>query len=512
MTYSMRSRVRFILTAILLVAGSARAQETLDLTILHYNDFHAWNTPTTLTVTGGDGERVRVPAGGAAVLKAMIDRERAATRHTLLLHAGDDFQGTPISAITKGRSQFELLELMQPDAFTLGNHEFDYGTDNLRALLPTVTFPVISANLWDKSIGAPFVPRYRLLRRGGLAIGVIGLAPPDLAMLTLRENVRDLDVLDPAMAVRQMMGELERSFGVRFFVVLSHMGFEQDSLLAEAIDGIDVIVGGHSHSALFVPKHVNGAVIAQAGSNGRWLGRLALQIDTEAGTVERSYGELLPALVDGVTPDPVVAAKVAALEAVVDSGFGEVIGELVQGWVRGRGGESNIGNWMTDVMRDFAKADIAFQNSGGIRKNLPAGPITLRDIWEIAPFGNEFVTFEVSGAQLRGMLRHQAEVTGEFCQVSGLRYSWDYDAPEGERLEASVGGEAIDPAKTYTIVTNNYVAGHLYDVFGLSEAGVDVKPVYPAHVDRDVLIDYVRRQQRIDSRVEGRITLIGEHP
>ncbi len=508
----MLRRIRFILIVILLLAGTARAQELLDLTILHYNDFHAQNTPTTLTVNGENDERMRVPAGGAAVLKAMIDRERAAARHALLLHAGDDFQGTPISSITKGRSQFELLELIQPDAFTLGNHEFDYGADNLRALLPTVSFPVISANLWDKSIGAPFVPRYRLLRRGDLRIGIIGLAPPDLETLTLRENVRDLDVLDPAMTVRQTMGELQRNFGTRFFILLSHMGFEQDSLLAEAVDGIDVIIGGHSHSALFVPRLINGALIAQAGSKGRWLGRLALQIDTETGTVVRSHGELLPARVDAVTPDPVVAAKVAELEAIVDSGFGEVIGTLATAWERSHTGESNVGNWMTDVMRDFAQADIAFQNSGGIRKDLPAGPITLRDIWEIAPFGNEFVTFEISGEQLRGMLRHQAEVTGEFCQVSGLRYSWDYSAPEGERLEATVGGTAIDPEKTYTVVTNNYVAGHLHDVFGLPEAGVDVRSVYPAHVDRDVFIDYVRRQQRIDSRVEGRITLIGERP
>ena len=508
----MLSRIRSIFIAILLLAGTARAQEILDLTILHYNDFHAQNTPTTVTVTGDNGERMRVPAGGAAVLSAMIDRERAAAQHTLLLHAGDDFQGTPISSITKGRSQFELLELIQPDAFTLGNHEFDYGADNLRALLPTVSFPVISANLWDKSIGAPFVPRYRVLRRGGYTIGVIGLAPPDLETLTLRENVRDLDVLDPAATVRHTMSELERNFGIRFFVVLSHMGFDRDSLLAEAVEGIDVIIGGHSHSTLFVPKRVNGAVIAQAGSKGRWLGRLALQVDTESGTVLRARGELLPALVDAVTPDPIVAAIVAELETVVDSGFGEVIGELARDWQRGHRGESNVGNWMTDVMRDFARADVAFQNSGGIRKDLPAGPITLRDIWEIAPFGNEFVMFEVTGAQLRGMLRHQAEVTGEFCQVSGLRYSWDYGAPEGERLEATVGGEEIDHGKTYTIVTNNYVAGHLHDVFGLPEAGVEVKPVYPVHVDRDIFIDYVRRQQRIDSRVEGRITLIGERP
>ncbi|MBN1448246.1 MAG: bifunctional metallophosphatase/5'-nucleotidase [Bacteroidetes bacterium] len=501
--------MRYILI-LLLLAVPATAQETVDLTILHYNDFHAQNTPTTLSVRTENGKSERVPVGGSAVLKAMIERERATVPNPLLLHAGDDFQGTPISSITKGRSQFELLELMQPDVMTLGNHEFDYGTENLRTLLPTVTFPIVSANLWDKSRGAPFVPRYRILHRDGLAIGVIGLAPPDLSTLTLRENVRDLDVLPPAMAVRNTMNELERNHGIRFVIVLSHMGFDQDSLLAEAVEGIDVIVGGHSHSALFVPKRVNGSVIVQAGSSGRWLGRLALTVDAGKGTVLNSFGELLPTRVDGVTPDPVVAARVAALEAVVDSGFGEVIGELVHDWKRSSGAESNVGNWMTDVMRDFAKADVAFQNSGGIRKDLPAGPITLRDIWEVSPFGNEFVTFTVTGAELLGMIRYQALVTGEFCQVSGLRYTYDYTVPEEDALRAEINGMPVDPVKTYSVATNNYVGGHLHDVFGLPEKEVTVQPVYPAHVDRDVLIEYVRKQQRIDSRIEARITLIGE--
>lgn len=516
MTRSFRSLLLGLfttLTLLPLLTPPLHAQRTVELTILHYNDFHAQNVPTTMNIRTDDGSRERVAVGGSAALKAWVDRERASAPNAVLLHAGDDFQGTPISSITKGRSQFELLELMQPDAMTLGNHEFDYGADNLRRLLPTVTFPIVSANLWDKSAGAPFVPRYRILRRDGMSVGVIGLAPPDLTELSLRENVRDLDVLDPAMAVRQTMRELEEKFDVRFVVVLSHMGLEQDSTLAATVDDIDVIVGGHSHTALWEPKRVNGTVIAQAGDKGRWLGRLALTVDADAGRVLRAHGTLLPTVVDAVTPDPVVAAAVAAFEAQVAEGLSEVIGTLETDWKRNSSGESNIGSWMADAMRAFAGADVAMHNSGGIRKNLAAGPITLRDIWEIAPFGNHFVTFEVTGAQLRGMLRHQAEVTGEFCQVSGLAYTWDFTAPEGARLvRAEVGGAPVDDARRYTVVTNNYIGGHLYDVFGLPEAGVEVRDVLPAHVDRDVFIDAVRAQGRVDSRVDGRITLIGERP
>jgi len=214
-----------------------------------------------------------------------------------------------------------------------------------------------------------------------------------------------------------------------------------------------------------------------------------------------------------VTPDPLMAAAVSKFEAQVDAGLSEDIGTLLKDWKRSSNGESNIGNWQTDAMRAFAKADVAFQNSGGIRKNLTAGPITLRDIWEIAPFGNHFVKFTVTGAQLTDMIRQQAEVTGEFCQVSGLQYTWDYTAPNGQRLKrAEVGGSPIDPAATYTVVTSNYVGGHLYEVFGLPEATTKVEDVLPTHVDREVFIDAVRTQSRIESRLEGRITLIGERP
>jgi 2',3'-cyclic-nucleotide 2'-phosphodiesterase (5'-nucleotidase family) len=111
------------------------------------------------------------------------------------------------------------------------------------------------------------------------------------------------------------------------------------------------------------------------------------------------------------------------------------------------------------------------------------------------------------------MIRHQAEVTGEFCQIGGLKYTWDYTAAEGERLtRAEVGGKAIDDEARYSCVTSNYVGGHLHDVFGLPEAAIAVSEVLPLHVDREVFIDYVRRQKSVSSTVEGRITLIGEKP
>lgn len=498
-----------ILLGLVTVLPSA-AQQTAGLTIVHYNDFHAQNVPVTMMIDDGEGGKTKVQVGGSATLKAYVDGIRAENENVILLHAGDDVQGTPISSLTNGRSQFELLELIQPDAMTLGNHEFDHGTDNLRQLLTTVSFPIISANLWDKVRGAPFVPRYRILRLRGLSVGVIGLAPPDLPVLTMRENVRDLDVLDPVAAVRQTMGELERNHNVTCVIVLSHMGFEADSLLAEQVGGIDVIIGGHSHTALEIPRRVNGAIIAQAGERGKWLGRIDATVETNSGIIRSYHGRLIPTRTDAVTPNSIIAAKVAELEAQVAEGLGEQIAVLEKDWIRVFDGECTIGNWQADVMRDFANADVAFQNIGGIRKDMPAGPLTLRDMWEISPFDNEFVTFTVSGAQLLDMLRHQARSSKEFCQVSGVRYVYDFTAVPEEALRADVAGRPVDAAATYRIVTNSYVGGHLYDVFGLPERDIVLSPALPAAVGRDVFIEYARRQGRITGDIEGRITIIGK--
>ena len=506
------TRIVFFLLIQILIALPVTAQQDVDLTILHYNDFHAQNVPTKITLRDAEGGPRSVQVGGSAVLKAYVDRVRDTSANVILLHAGDDVQGTPISSLTKGRSQFELLELLQPDAMTLGNHEFDHGADNLRSLLTTVTFPVISANLWDKTRGAPFVPRYRVLRKQGLAVGIIGLAPPDLPVLTMREHVRDLDVLDPALVLRQTMQELEKHFGVKFIVVLSHMGVDVDSALATAVDGIDVIVGGHSHTALHSPRRVNGALIVQAGTRGQWLGKLDLGVDAATGRIVRDHGVLFPTLVDAVTPDPVVLAKVRELETLVDEGLREEIATLTTAWRMNLHAESNIGNWQTDVMRDFAGVDIAFQNSGGIRKDLDAGPVTLRDMWEISPFGNEFFTFTVTGTQLLDMLRYQARISKEFCQVSGLRYRYDFTVPEDQALLAEIDGKPIMKERSYSIVTNGYVAGHLHDVFGLPEREITITPGMPAAVDREVFIDYARTQRTLSSRVEGRITIVGTRP
>lgn len=502
----------FLCVVILASIGWAQDGNFAKLTILHWNDFHSQNIPMKLSKKNDDGSRITYDCGGAAYMKAYVDIYKAESKETLVLHAGDDFQGTPISSITKGLSQIELLNFLLPDVMTIGNHEFDYGADNLRKILPLLKFPIISANIFDKSKGETFLPQYEIVQRGALKIGVIGLAPDDLARLTMRENVKDLDVLDAKKVTTQLVNELRKKHDVNMIVVLSHCGVESDVSLAKAVQGIDVIIGGHSHTPLMHPKRENGVIICQAGAKGRYLGKLDLTFDLEKGKMISSDGNLIETVNEGITPDSVVAAKVAELEKQVDASMNETIGTLTVDWIRSGKKESNVGNWQADVIRDFAKTDIAFQNSGGIRKNLVAGPITMRDMWEMAPFGNEFTKFSVTGEQLQSMLEWQASsAKGELCQVSGLKYIMDKSKPAKSRIGIlEVNGQRFDANNTYSISTNNYVSGHLHDVFGLPEKEITVERVLPVHVDRDVFIDYIKKQKQITSKVEGRIDIKGE--
>jgi 2',3'-cyclic-nucleotide 2'-phosphodiesterase (5'-nucleotidase family) len=162
---------------------------------------------------------------------------------------------------------------------------------------------------------------------------------------------------------------------------------------------------------------------------------------------------------------------------------------------------------MADAVRGYMKADVGFVNSGGIRKDMIAGPITLRDIWEISPFGNELVSFSVTGRQLESMMKYQGEKDREFCQVSGLIYAYDRKT---KALTMTVGGAPVDPAKVYKVATSNFVASHISEVFGLSDSDIRVEAPIPAVIDRDVYIDLIRRQKNINSRLEGRIRITGE--
>ncbi len=267
--------------------------------------------------------------------------------------------------------------------------------------------------------------------------------------------------------------------------------------LAEKVPGIDLIIGGHSHTYMSKPRKVGQTYIVQASSRGRYVGEL--HITTDGREIQDADFNVLEVRPDKIKAHPEVAGLVDYYENMAGNTLNEVIGELKTDWVRG-GRESNIGNWLTDAMRKYTGADIAIQNNGGIRKNLSAGPITVRDIWEISPFGNHIITFTVSTKELREMLAHQIE-NGFSLQFSGVTFDADTSANQPKSLR--VNGKRVWPWKTYTVATNNYVGEQLEKYLDLPPK--DVKDL--GIKDRDLFIRAVEDEKDIHSVIEGRIRI-----
>ncbi len=287
-------------------------------------------------------------------------------------------------------------------------------------------------------------------------------------------------------------------------ILVSHMGVQKDKSIAKKVRGLELIIGGHSHTTIFKPIRIGNTLICQAGSNGKYIGKLDLFLDSKDKVL--SYqNNLVQTLVDQVLPDTLVKNKIDELEKNLDINLDEKIGELETPWIRNDEGESNIGNFLADAMRSYAKVDVAFTNSGGIRKNLRAGSITVRDIWEIAPFSDRLVLIELTGEELLNILEKNCRKDIDLLQVSGVKYTFAPERPYGERvIDVRVNNEKIMPYKKYKAVINDYILAQSKDFLGITQQNLKHK-VLP-DLDRDVFIEQVKKSKVINSSVEGRIT------
>ncbi len=502
------SLLGFLLT-LCLNLGPALAQDG-DLRLLHVNDFHGFAEPHRPL---GSLEL----QGGAAYLAFQVKRLRAA-KPSLFLAAGDMIQGDNWANLFEGASVVELLNALQVDAMVLGNHEFDFGQEVLKKRLKEAKFPVLAANLQGLSGIQPAVVK----QVGGIKVAILGVITPDTAVTTHPRNVTGLTFTSPEAAVREHLPRLRREADL--VVVLSHLGFAADRKLAKQVPGIDVIVGGHSHTRLKEPVKVNGTYIVQAFEHGKVLGVLDLSL--RRGKVVRAAGRLVEIKPEVGQADPEVLEIVKKYQQKVDSSLNEVVGEAAADLdaSQARIKETNLGNLVADVLREKTGADVAILNGGSFRASIPRGPITRKQLYTALPFDNYLVALRLTGRQLREALEHGvsgvAQKEGRFPQVSGLRFSYRPAAPPGQRVtEVEVGGRPLEDAKTYTVATNDFLAagGDGYTVFGaalkaggLTSTGGLLQSealVYndPGTWVREVLILYLKAHPQVAPQVEGRI-------
>ncbi len=491
---------KFLILSLWLTAACVPTDRSGRITLLHTNDMHAQYAAAPAVWVQGSPKPL---VGGIVALDYFVRKQRELYPHSLLLDAGDFSTGTMLSRIEYNGAYngafVEMMNLVGYDAATLGNHEFDEGQENMKKLIELARFDVLSANLTIN--GKPAAEPYRIYRVGNLRVGVIGLILPELFSVAAEKNLGGVRVADPVETAQRLINKIGRRTDL--IVLLTHLGVENDIALARSIRGADVIVGGHSHSMLKKPLKENGILIVQTGSRGRSLGRLTVHVQGDS--VAQWEYDLINLWADSVkTPRPEVAALVNRFDEQIEVEFGEQIGVLASDWRQNERGESNLGNFIADVMRLSTGVDVAFINSGGIRKSLPAGPVKRLDIWEILPFSNYVVTFEATGDQLQKIIERDVndhvQKGSSLYQISGLTYSFRRKADgTGELVDLLINGAPIETGKTYRGATVDFVMDQWRQDFVLQN--VDTTPYLIA----DLVIEHIEKNPQIDSRVEGRI-------
>lgn len=416
------------------------------LVILHTNDTHNHLLPFNT--------KQQPSMGGVARRSTLIQQIRN-QEGALVFDAGDAFQGTPSYTYFKGEADYLVLKAMGYDATTLGNHELDDGLDNLQKQLTKSGMTLINSNLLkgDKPI---FVPS-KIYNLHGIRVGVFGLMGEDAIGTVANKNRIGITYLSTADVARKMIPELRKQADM--VVCLTHNGYMEDKQLAKDVAGIDVIIGGHSHTILKEAEAIkNGnhtTYIVQTGQWGENLGRIDL--DVEGGKVLNLKERLLP--VDATaTPDAKIAQLVDKYEAQLKAKMNEVIGQTpVELSVQDKyQRQCPLGSWATDRMREVTSTDVAILNTGGIRAAIPQGPITIGTVYTAFPFDNQVITLDMKGDVLQQVLDHnihQLSEKGLMLQVSGMTWS-----VKDNKATALVAGKPLDPNKVYSIATIDYIA------------------------------------------------------
>ncbi|ATG39248.1 MULTISPECIES: bifunctional UDP-sugar hydrolase/5'-nucleotidase [Phaeobacter] len=523
----MMTRFLTSVAALGLTAGVAAAD--YKLTILHTNDFHSRFEPISKYDSGcreGDNAEGKCFGGSARLVTALADA-RARSNNSILVDGGDQFQGSLYYTYYKGKVAAEMMNKLGYDGMTVGNHEFDDGPEVLRGFMDSVQFPVLMSNadVSGEPALADVLKKSTVIERGGEKIGLIGLTPEDTP--DLASPGKNITFTNPVDAVQ---GEVDRltAEGVNKIIVLSHSGYAVDQRVAAGTTGVDVIVGGHSNTYLSntsdkaagpYPTMVNDVAIVQAYAYGKFLGELNVTFD-DAGNVIEAVGE--PLIMDGtVTEDEGTVARIAELAKPLDEIRNKVVAESAEAVDGDRNNcrvqECQMGNLVADAMLDRVKdqgVSIAIANSGGIRASLEPGEVTMGEVLTVLPFQNTLSTFEITGEEVIAALENGVsqveEIKGRFPQVAGLKFTWDPTvAPNEGRIQDVMVGEGdsfapIDPAKTYVVVTNNYVrnGGDGYKVF----AGDD-KNAYDFGPDlADVMAEYLVENSPYKPYTDGRIS------
>lgn len=466
------------------------------LTILHTNDIHSNFLPREATWVR---DKPKPQIGGFNEIYCVSDSIKR-EKNVLLLDAGDVMTGNPITEYqykgALGGALFEMMNIIGYEVWCPGNHDFDISQDNFVKLTKIAKFPTVSANLVNNE-GKNHLNNlpYIIVDKAGIKIGIIGIMSQDLYGLVNQNNLVGIRVLSPIETLQKYINQIDPKTDL--IIALTHQGVFDDSVLAVNVSGLDVIIGGHSHTRLNKPKVVNNVIIAQAGGNGENLGELEVFIENDK--VTNFNGKLIPLWFRPGRPSNLLTMLIDSMQTVIEKDYNEVIGILKSDWKRGSG-ESGIGNFITDAQRIAAKTDIAFMNNHGIRRDLPAGKITKKDLFEVLPFYNILTTFQLSGQQIKSIVKFYIKEKSPI-QFSGIKCQWTKKEGDIEILKLDIQGNPIEDDRIYSAAASDYFIGEAKRYLGIEiNNAIQLNMTVFDEVRKVVL-----QTKEIDSQNENRI-------
>jgi len=478
-------------------------------TILHSNDMHG---DFFSEVEKGNGKLI----GGLALLSGYINKVRAEEKNVLYVIAGDMVQGSIIDTEYKGISTIEIMNYLAPDVVALGNHEFDYGLPHLLFLEKMANFPIVSANLYIKKYYKRLMQSHHIVKKDGFEILFTGIITEKIMdALKQDELIGGLINLEDASREIGKISNAYKNSDIDLSVVLTHIGYESDLELAKMLKpewGIDMIIGGHSHTILEQPAKVNNILVTQAGVGTNQIGRFDIEVDDATNSIIDSKWQLIAINNELAEPDKKLIEFINTFKKKVDEKYSVIIGKTAEKLTHPkREIETTLGNLMADAVSDSLGVDVAFVGSGSIRSKELGPTVTMMDFMQCLPYDDSLNKFTVSGKTLRNIFCHIMRIEnrdgeGECYQVSsGVEAI--YDDNKKMLISLKINGDNVKDDQKYSVVFQGY---HVNNALQYLSVGVDelskadgLKVVSTSI--QDVVEEYLRNNQNISEKIENRL-------
>ena len=481
------------------------------LTLLHSNDLHG-----DFMVEKVDNKLV----GGVSMLSGYVNKVRREEENVVYAIAGDMFQGSLIDKEYKGVSTIEIMNLLAPDVVTIGNHEVDYGLAHLLFLEKCANFPIINANMYLKTNGRRLFHSHRILKIGGMQVLFIGILTEEVLQKTKLENLIGtlVDIKEAADEVGRICDAYQTE-DIDFTVLLTHIGIEADQKLAAILDprwGVDLIIGGHSHTLLEKPIEVNGIPIVQAASGTDQIGRFDIMVDTDLNSIDSYTWQLIPITPENCPEDEVLKEVIEKYHNITETKYNRILTRFPERYthpVRNR--ETQVGKIFADAFKISLGLDIMLHASGSLRSHFIGPVMTLKDLQEMEPFDEEVYRYMVTGKQLRRMMKYMlreeafdADAHTEFYQFSeGMRVV--YNRKKKKVVSLTMYGQEVGDEEILRVGMHKFHFKNLQTGLGISEAEVarNGMPKVVATRSLGLLEEYFTSRPFITASIEKRLVI-----